>query len=222
MFSLDFQFMIGALPLLTKAMWLTLKISLVSILISVLIGIMGNVLYNFKQPIVTKFVRAYVELSRNTPLLIQLFFLYFGLAKLGIKLSEMTCAVVGLSFLGGSYMIESIRSGFETVSKNQIESAQSLGMSAFQIFRYIQLPLAFSRSLPLIGANAIFILKETSVVGAISILEIMNVTKTMIGMYYKTTESLILLVLAYLLLILPLSYLLSFLERRIRHAEYGS
>ena len=88
--------------------------------------------------------------------------------------------------------------------------------------RYVIIPQAFSVSLPSLGANCIFLLKETSVLGAISILDVMNVTKDLIGMYYKTFESLAMLVAVYLVLLLPLSILLSWLERKVRYAEFGN
>ncbi len=169
-----------------------------------------------------KIVNCYIEISRNTPLLIQLFFLYYGLTKFGFKISGTMCAILGLSFLGGSYMSEAIRSGIEAVSKNQIESGLSLGMSKIQIFKYILFPQAISISIPLIAANSIFILKETSVVGIIAIKELMNVTKSLIGIYYKTYESLVLLVLFYLIVLIPFSLFLSTVEKRMRYAEYGT
>ncbi|MNP23066.1 putative amino-acid permease protein YxeN [compost metagenome] len=151
----------------------------------------------------------------------QLFFLYYGLPKIGIHFSEMTCAIVGMTFLGGSYMTEAFRSGFEAVSQSQIESGQSIGLSKLQLVRYVIFPQAFAISIPSLGANAIFLLKETSIVGAIALMDLMNVAKDLIGMHYKTAESLLLLVLAYLVLVLPLSLLLTWVERKVRYAEFG-
>lgn len=118
-------------------------------------------------------------------------------------------------------MAEAFRGGMEAVSKTQTESGLSLGLSKIQLARYVILPQAFAISVPSLGANAIFLLKETSIVGAIALLDLMNVAKDLIGMYYKTTESLILLVLAYLVLLLPLSILLTWVERKVRYAEFG-
>ncbi len=118
-------------------------------------------------------------------------------------------------------MAEAFRGGIEAVSKTQTESGLSLGLSKVQLARYVILPQAFAISVPSLGANAIFLLKETSIVGAIALLDIMNVAKDLIGMYYKTAESLILLVLAYLVLLLPLSMLLTWVERKVRYAEFG-
>ncbi len=220
--SINWDFIINSIPLYEKAAWLTLKLAFWGILISLVIGLICSVIQYFKIRILRSIVGAYIELSRNTPLLIQLYFLYFGLTKLGLTLSENTCAIIGLSFLGGSYMSEAFRGGIEAVSKSQIESGLSLGLSKIQLARYVILPQAFSFSISSIGANCIFLLKETSIVGAIAILDLMNVTKDLIGMYYQTFESLLMLVIAYLIILLPMSFLLTWLERKVRYAEFGN
>lgn len=194
----------------------------IGIFFSIVIGLICNLLLAKENIFLSSLVNAYIELSRNTPLLIQLFFLYYGLPKFGIKLDEQVCAIIGLSFLGGSYMSEALRAGIEAVHKNQIESGFSLGMNKLQLFRYVILPQAISVSIPLIAANAIFLVKETSVVGIIAVKELMNLSKTLIGVYYKTYETMFLLIIFYLIILLPLSLILSYIERKIRYAEHGN
>ncbi|MBQ8532772.1 MAG: amino acid ABC transporter permease, partial [Clostridia bacterium] len=164
----------------------------------------------------------YIEISRNTPLLVQLFFLYFGLPKIGIVLSAEVCAVTGLAFLGGSYMSEAIRSGLEAVEKTQIESAASLGMGRVLIMKEVIFPQALAVSVPAICANVIFLIKETSVVSGIALADLMYVTKDLIGLYYETDEALLMLVAAYLVILLPISVLSSIIERRLRYAGFGN
>lgn len=219
--ELNWQFIIDSLPLYREAAWTTLKLGFWGILFSLIIGFICSIVLYFKVKVLKNVIQAYIELSRNTPLLIQLFFLYFGLTKLGVALKENTCAIIGLSFLGGSYMAEAFRSGLDAVSKTQIESGLSIGLSKIQLVRYVIFPQAFSVSVPSIGANCIFLLKETSIVGAIAVVDLMNVTKDLIGMYYQTFEALFLLVVTYLIMILPLSLLLTWLERKVRYAEFG-
>ena len=163
----------------------------------------------------------YIELSRNTPLLVQLFFLYYGFPKIGVRLSAEVCGVVGLAFLGGSYMAEAFRSGLEAVDDVQKESAFSLGLDSRQIRGYVILPQALSTSVPALVANIIFLLKVTSVFSAISLMDLMFTAKDLIGLYYKTTESLFLLVVFYLLILLPVSIVGTLLERRLRYAGFG-
>ncbi|MFE4710788.1 amino acid ABC transporter permease [Paenibacillus sp. NPDC056722] len=219
--QLNWEFMIESLPLYGAAMWLTFKLAFWGILFSLLIGLVFSVILYYKVKVVSPVILAYVELSRNTPLLVQLFFLYYGLPKVGVHLSETACAIIGLTFLGGSYMTEAFRSGIEAVGRTQIESGLSIGLSKVQLARYVILPQAFAISIPSLGANVIFLLKETSIVGAIALMDLMNVAKDLIGMYYKTAESLLLLVLAYLVMVLPLSLVLSWVERKVRYAEFG-
>lgn len=219
--NINWQFIVENLHLYQEAALLTLKLAFLGILFSIIFGILCSIVQYYKIKVLKTIVQVYIELSRNTPLLIQLFFLYYGLPKIGIKMSEHTCAIVGLTFLGGSYMAEAFRAGIEAVQKTQIESGLSIGLSKFQLVRYVILPQAFSVSMPSISANCIFLLKETSILSAISILDLMNVTKDLIGMYYQTFESLLMLVLSYLILILPLSIFLTWLERKVRYAEFG-
>ena len=164
----------------------------------------------------------YIELSRNTPLLVQLFFIYYGLPKIGIKTDASVCGIAGLAFLGGSYMAEAFRSGLEAIDPIQTESAVSLGLNRYQTMRYVILPQAVSISIPAFMANVIFLLKETSVFSAISLMDLMFTAKDLIGLYYKTTESLFLLVVFYLIILLPVSVLGSLLERKVRYAGFGS
>lgn len=219
--NLDWNYIYDNLPLYGEAMWLTVKLAFWAILLSLIVGLVFSLLLHYKVKGFQTPIRAYIELSRNTPLLVQLFFLYYGLPKIGIHMSEMSCAIVGLTFLGGSYMTEAFRSGIEAVNKVQIEAGLSIGLSRIQLARYVIMPQAFAISIPSLGANAIFLLKETSIVGAIALLDLTNLAKDLIGMFYKTEESLLLLVLAYLVLILPLSFLLTWIERKVRYAEYG-
>lgn len=219
---MNWDFIIANLPLYEKAAWLTVQLALWGILTSLVIGLACSIILCYRVKGLEWLVRVYIELSRNTPLLIQLFFLYYGLTKIGITMSEKACAVIGLSFLGGSYMAEAFRGGIESVSKSQIESGLSIGLSKLQLIRYVVLPQAFSVTIPALGANCIFMLKETSVVGVIAIPELMHVTQDLIGMYYQTFELLFMLVAAYLILLLPLSIFLTWLERKVRYAEFGN
>ncbi|MDG2915864.1 amino acid ABC transporter permease [Bisgaard Taxon 10/6] len=219
---MNWQYIWNAVPRFIDATLLTLNLSLWSIILSMIIGMFCAVALVYKIRGLQGFVKAYIELSRNTPLLIQVFFLYFGLSKIGIKLDGFTCGIIGLAFLGGSYMAEAFRAGLEAVSKGQIESALSLGLTSRQAFRYVIFPQAFAISTPAIGANCLFLMKETSVISAIAVAELMFLAKDIIGMDYKTNEALFLLVVFYLIILLPVSVYIRYLERRLRRAKYGA
>ena len=210
------------LPLYRKAAWLTIRIGLLGIAFAMLIGLVCSVIRQLRIPVLRILAAIYIELSRNTPLMVQLFFLFYGFPKIGLKIPAETCGVIGLAFLGGSYMAETFRSGLEAVGRIQAESAASLGLTRFQTFIHVILPQAFAISFPGITANVIFLLKETSVFSVITLMDLMFTAKDLIGMDYNTYECLTLLVLFYLIILLPVSLLGSFAERRIRHAEFGT
>lgn len=219
---MNWEFIAKYLPLYQKAAWLTVRIGFAGVACSVILGLLCAVIQYYKAPVLRRIVSVYIELSRNTPLLVQLFFIYYGLPKIGIQSQAETCGIAGLAFLGGSYMAEAFRSGLEAVAEIQTESALSLGMNHYQVMRYVILPQAVSISVPAFMANVIFLLKETCVFSAISLMDLMFTAKDLIGLYYKTTESLFLLVVFYLIILLPVSILGSLLERRLRYAGFGA
>ncbi len=219
---MNWDFIMKYLPLYQEAAWLTVRIGSAGVAAAVLIGLVCSVVQYYRLPVIKQMVSVYIELSRNTPLLVQLFFIYYGLPKIGIRTDAAACGVAGLAFLGGSYMAEAFRSGLEAVDPVQKESALSLGMNSYQTMRYVILPQAFSVSVPALMANVVFLLKETSVFSAISLMDLMFTAKDLIGLYYKTTESLFLLVIFYLMILLPVSLAGSLLERRLRYAGFGT
>lgn len=218
---MNWNFIAEYLPMYERAAILTVKLGVIGIVFAILVGLICAMIEYHKIPVARQIVAVYIELSRNTPLLVQLFFIYYGLPKIGFNLTPEVCGIIGLAFLGGSYMAESFRSGLETIAPIQRESALSLGMTNRQTMQYIILPQAVSTSVPAFVANVIFLLKETSVFSAISLMDLMFTAKDLIGLYYKTVESLFLLVVFYLIILLPVSILGSLLERRMRHAGFG-
>jgi len=210
------------LPLFREAAWLTVRLGIAGIACAIVVGLVCAVVQYFHIPVLRRIAGVYIEISRNTPLLVQLFFIYYGLPKIGFSTDPYVCGIAGLAFLGGSYMAEAFRSGLESVPLIQTESAESLGMDRRQIMQYVVLPQAISTSVPAFMANVIFLLKETSVFSAISIMDLMFTAKDLIGMHYNTLESLFLLVVFYLIILLPISLLGSLLERRLRYAGFGT
>ena len=219
---MDFEFIKQVIPMYVEAAGLTLRLAFIGILLSIVLGLICALIKYFKVPVLRQITSIYIEFSRNTPLLIQLFFLYFAFPRMGIKLSSVQCAIIGLTFLGGSYMEETFRSALESVSKIQIESAQCIGLTRRQITQYVILPQAISVSIPGFCANIMFMIKETSVFSAVALADLMFVAKDLIGLYYKTDEALTLLCVSYLILLLPVSILAAYTERRLRYAQFGN
>ena len=219
---MNWHYIIQAAPRFFHAAKLTLELAAYGIALSLAVGLAAAVCMAYRLPVLDRLSRGYVELSRNTPLLIQLFFLYYGLPKTGIKIDGFTCGVIALVFLGGGYMAEALRAGLLAVPKGQTEAAKAIGLGNVQIFRYVVLPQAWAVSLPAIAANVLFLIKETSVIGAVSVAELMFVTKDIIGMDYKTNEALFLLFVSYLIILLPVSVWARYAERKVRRAKYGA
>ena len=218
---MDFEVITSYLPRYEQAFFLTIRIGWLGILLSFAIGILSAFLIHFRVPILSKIMDVYVEVFRNTPLLVQLFFIYFGLPKAGISVSAESCGIVGLGLLGGSYMSEAIRSGLDSIPRMQTESAVALGMTKPQVFFSVIFPQALTLSVPAVIANVIFLLKETSVFSAISLMDLMFTAKDLIGLYYNTTEALFLLVVFYIVMLLPVSVLGSIIEKKARFRMLG-
>ena len=219
---MDLQIIQETIPLFVKGMKVTVTLGAIGIVLSILFGFMIALFRFFKVPILTPILTAYIELSRNTPLLIQLFFLYYGLPKLGIPLAKELAAIIGLTFLGAAYMAEAFRASFESVPPIQLEIGRSLGFNGFQLATVVLLPQGMKLAIPSVGANCIFLLKETSVFSAIAIMDLTNVTKDLIGMYYMTREFLLMLVVSYSILIIPMVVILYWLEKSVGGVSAGS
>jgi polar amino acid transport system permease protein len=218
---MNLEVIFSYIPLYVEAFFLTVRIGWIGIFLALVIGVFVAFVIHFKVPVLAQISRIYVELFRNTPLLVQLFFIYFGLPKIGLSISAETCGFLGLGLLGGSYMAEVFRSGLDGVPVSQTEGALALGLSKRQLFTSVIFPEALSLSVPGIVANVIFLLKETSVFSAISLMDLMFTAKDLIGLYYDTTEALFLLVVFYIIMLLPVSFLGNFIEKKARFRTLG-
>ena len=198
--TFDWSFVQRYAPFFVNGTLMTLFISVFGILLAIAVGLVCAGVEIARIPVARQIVRIYIELSRNTPLLVQLYFLYFGLPKLGVVWSAETCAIVGLGFLA--------------VPNVQRETAYVLGLTSTQTITRVILPQAVSTAIPGVVANVIFLFKESSVVSAIALADVMYMAKDLIGMYYSTYESLFMLVVAYLVILLPISIFGTWLERR--------
>ena len=216
---LDWAFVSRYAPFFVTGAEMTLFISVFGIALAILTGLVCAAIETARIPVLRQIVRVYIEVSHNTPLLVQLYFLYFGLPKLGFVWSAEMCAIIGLGFLGGSYMSEAMRAGLEAVPQIQRENAYMLGLSSRQTMLHVVIPQAISTSIPGVVANVIFLIKESSVVSAIALADVMYMAKDLIGMYYTTYEALFLLIVTYLIILLPISIIGTWLERRFDYAK---
>ena len=219
--GMDWGFILAHVPDFAAGAWVTLRFGLYGIGCSLVLGMLCCLIRFFRVPLLRSLVHAYIELARNTPLLVQLFFLYAGLPRMGVRLSAEACAVIGLTFLGGAYMAEAFRSGLESVDRAQKEAGECLGLTRGQNIRYVLLPQAVATASPALFANGIFLLKETGVFSVLSLMDLMNVADTLRTSGGKTVEVLFLLVGAYVALLLPVSLAATWTERRLKYAGFG-
>ena len=161
------------LPLYQKAAVLTVRLGVAGIIFAIIIGLACAVIQYDKVPVLRQIVGVYIQLSRNTPLLVQLFFIYYGLPKVGIRTNAEICGIAGLAFLGGSYMAEAFRSGLEAIEPIQTESAYSLGMNRWQTMRYIILPQTFKTIIPALFSQCTTVIKDSSYLSGINVAELM-------------------------------------------------
>lgn len=219
--DLDISFIKEAWPVYTEAARRTVVLAALGIVLSLLIGLGCSLIRYYKIPALKRLAGIYIELARNTPLMIQLFFLYYGLPRVGLRLEGVTCAVAGLAFLGGAYMAEAFRGGLEAVSRVQVEAGLSVGLTRPQLVRYVIMPQAFAVAVPAVAANIIFLMKETSVFSIIAVADLVYVFKDFIKEGHSN-ESIFLLVFLYLIIILPISLCFGFMEKRVRRAGFGA
>src|SRR5919197_4703142 len=147
-YRFDVDYIIASVPALLDGLAMTMLVSAISISLAVLIGIAGASFRIFATPILSPLVRGYVEFIRNTPLLVQIFFIFFGLPSVGFKLSPFWSGVLALTVWGGAFNVENFRGGFLSVAKGLREAALSLGLHRLQYIWLVALPLGLRGSIP--------------------------------------------------------------------------
>jgi polar amino acid transport system permease protein len=206
-----------------QAMWMTLKISIISTIIGILIGILCGIARISKNPFFKWTAATYVEFVRGSPLLVQIFIWYFVVGSIVTKLlrhydlpdiGPFWYGVVALSFFTGAYVGEIVRSGIESIDRGQTEAARSLGMSYFQSMSYIVLPQALRRILPPLAGQFINLIKDSSLLGAISLRELTQGTREVVSTNLQFIELWTMCAVLYLVLTFTLSMFLQYLERR--------
>ena len=211
----DVAYLNAQWPALMRGLWLTVQVSALSIVLSILVGVLGAAARVLQVPVLGKLVVGYVEFIRNTPLLAQLFFIFYGLPGLGLRLSLFWSGVLCLTVWAGAYQIENVRGGLETVGKGLREAAFSLGLSPWRFFRLVAAPMAIRVGLPSMLNTSISLLKNSSYLQAIGLAELTYVSIDRISMDFRTIEMFAAICVIYLLLVLTLSFFASRLEYRL-------
>jgi len=197
---LDFSGTFARGDLFVDGIILTVVLSATALILGTMVGILGAVMRLSGSRVLSAISAAYVEIIRNTPFLVQIYIVYFGLPSVGIRISEITAAVLSLTLYAGAYITEIVRAGIETIGKGQREAARTLGMSPYLTFRYVVLPPAIAAIFPALTSQFILILLASSVVSVISVPELTGVTNDVQGLTFCSLEAYLLVAALYLVL----------------------
>jgi polar amino acid transport system permease protein len=201
-YSLQFRDVFAAWEFLLDGLVLTLELSLVTMVVGLIIGLAGAAGRVYGPKWVSGSIAVYVEAIRNTPLIVQLFLIFFGLPSAGLKFDADTAAMVALSINLGAYSIEIIRAGLEAIPKSQIEAGQSLGLSNVQIFRYVIIFPALRLMFPALASQFILLMLATSVVSQISAQDLFHMASIVQSRTFRDFEVYIVVAVVYLALAL--------------------
>ena len=214
MINLDFWVVLGQWPMLLRGLMLTCLLTLVAAPAGTCVGIACAWSRVHGPAWLRGAVGSYVELIRNTPFIIQLFFVFFGLPAAGIRLSPETASIVGMLLNLGAYACEIIRAGIEATPRGQIEAAQSLALNPWQIFTRVVLPPSLARVWPALVSQIIIVMLGSAVCGQISTEEISYAANLISSRTFRNIESYIIVTLVYLGLAVALRQLLNWIGPR--------
>ena len=223
---MDLELMINSFPKLLNATMVTLKLLSASLFFGLFIGLLFAVLRMNKNPIINKFSYGYSYVFRGTPLLVQIFIIYYGLGQIEyfrttvlwvIFKEPYWCAIIAFALNTGAYTSEILRSAFQTIKPGFIEAGKSLGISSRIIFYKIQIPIAIKQSLPAYGNEIILMLKGTSLASTVTLMDLTGVAKYIISTTFRPIEVFIVAGSIYLFMTFLVHNLIKFLERRYNY-----
>ena len=220
---MDLELMINSFPKLLSAAVITLKLLSVSLIIGLFIGLFFAILRLNKNIFINKFAYGYSYIFRGTPLLVQIFIIYFGLGQIEYLRSTILwvilkepywCAIIAFALNTGAYTSEILRSAFQTLKPGIIEAGKSLGISNKVIFYKIQIPIAIRQSLPAYGNEIILMMKGTSLASTVTLMDLTGVAKYIISTTFKPIEVFIVAGGIYLFMTFIIHNVIKFLEKK--------
>ncbi|MBS5986986.1 amino acid ABC transporter permease [Clostridium sp.] len=217
--GLSFNFLSEYFPLFIEGLVWTLLIALLAVIFGVILGSILCFMKKSKFILLKVIANIYIEIVRGTPVLLQVYIVYFGLTAFGIKLGAFTSAIIALSVNSAAYVAEIIRSGIEAVDNGQMEAARSLGMTSKMAMLNIILPQAIKNILPAIGNEFVAVIKESSMASVIGVAEIMYASKIVTGATYRSMEPLMIAAIFYFILTFTLGRIMGYLERRLKASD---
>ena len=220
---MDLDLMISSFPKLLSATLVTLKLLSLSLIFGLILGLFFAILRLNKNIFLNKFSYFYSYIFRGTPLLVQIFIIYFGLGQIEFLRSSFLwiilkepywCAIIAFSLNTGAYTSEILRSAFQTINKGFIEASDSLGISKRIIFYKIQIPIAIRQSLPAYGNEIILMLKGTSLASTVTLMDLTGVAKYIISTTFKPIEVFIVAGGIYLFMTFIIHNIIRYLEKK--------
>jgi polar amino acid transport system permease protein len=198
----------------------TLLLAIFAVFFGVILGVVLALMKLSKKMIVRGIATAYIEFLRGTPVIVQIYIIYYGLPNIiPLDLPDMVWGIVALSLNSGAYVAEIIRAGIQAVDKGQMEAARSIGMPYNMGMRYIVIPQAFKNILPALGNEFIVVVKESAIVSVVGITELMYRADTIRGITYKAFAPLMVAAVIYFIITFTLSRLLGIVERRMSASD---
>ena len=204
-YHFSFAYIWGASPDLLRGLGMTLLISLIAIVLSLVIGAACACVRTLRVPLLSQCATAYVHFVRSTPLLVQIFFIFHGLASIGLGLDGFWSGVVALSLWGGAYNTENLRAGLDAVDRGQREAAISLGLHPTLYLRLIAFPIGLRVCLPALLNTAVSVLKNSSYLQVIGVAELTFVAMNRVAMDFRTLEMFMAIGAIYLIIVFSLS-----------------
>ncbi len=217
--TFNFRIILEYLPLYLNCFMATFWLSGVSLIGALLVGIIACAMRLSRTGWISRIAGVYIESIRSTPLLAQIYFFYFGMPSLGIQVSEQTTGIVALTLNSGAYLAEIIRAGILAIPYGQVEASVASGMNYFQRMRYIVFPQALGITIPPILGQAIVLVKDSSLLSLISIMELTRAGQVITSERFMPAEGFLTTAVFYLLLYYVLKNLSAWWQRRLIFRE---
>jgi polar amino acid transport system permease protein len=207
------------LPILLQGVWLTIVVTAGSLVLSTLLGMVWALMRVSRLRLLQRLSAGIVNTIRGIPILVQLFYIYFVMPQLGLTLTALQAAIIGLGIAYSAYQAENFRAGIEAIDKGQIEASESLGMGWALMMRRVVLPQAVKIILPPYGNTMIMMLKDSSQASTITVAELTMEGQLIASSTFKYTSILSMVALLYLVMSVPLILFVGWLERRMQQAR---
>jgi polar amino acid transport system permease protein len=211
----DWGYLREAVPSLLTGLKLTIVNSLACIVLSILLGYLLATVLHFRPPVLWQVVSFWVKFIRNTPLLIQIYFFYFGMPEIGIRPNAEVSGIIVLSLWAGAYQAENLRGAIEGLPRRLIEAGRSLGLHPLRLFSAIIIPVATHTIVPAMMNTAVSTTKNTALLSAIGVPDLTYVAMDNISTSYRTMENFLALFIGYIAIVLTMSGVAHLVERRL-------